>query len=709
MGRIATVHSPAQERGIVQGIKRSIGFRRAFSLLLAVVLGIMSVGLGGEVAIAKPRRSATPPAPISTRKLTEVSPPEAIQTLRQQLEVYQPQVKILSPRPEEVLSDDQVSVRFQVKDLPLFKDKALGLGPHLHVFLDNQPYRPVYSTDEPLVFKDLTPGTHILRVFAARPWHESFKNEGAYAQVVFHVLTKTGENRPDPNQPLLTYSRPQGSYGAEPIMLDFYLVNAPLHLLARERRDDDLKDWQIRATINGESFTFDEWQPIYLKGFKPGRNWVQLELIDDKGAPIPNVFNNTARFITLEPNGTDALARLVRGELTDAMAIVDPTYRARVEAERREAERIEAERREAERREAERLEAERREAERLEAERREAERLEAERLEAERQEAIRREQEAIRQEAERREAERIEAERLEAERQEAERIEAERRAAERQEAERQQAERRALEEARQQALERRQIEEQTPVAPGAPMPATGGLPPQDVPTEEVAPAEVPAQTPAPIAPEQPAAVKPRPAKPKSYLERLRDRRRERRPPPQPAAAPEPQTLTGGAPALQVEPQPPTPVLPEQPITPAVPSPTPPKAAAEQVEEMVNRLQDHTKEFMEDLIPGEALPESGQTGRGDDGERLQSLQPSPPADMTPPRRPPARSPELADVKAWFKRLRYRGKEPTGAVQERTVPGVDQRPLPDLNAPEPSPGAIAPLPVESGAESIDVNSK
>ena len=62
MGRIATVHSPAQERGIVQGIKRSISFKRAFSLLLAVVLGIMSVGIGGEVAIARPKRAAAPPA-----------------------------------------------------------------------------------------------------------------------------------------------------------------------------------------------------------------------------------------------------------------------------------------------------------------------------------------------------------------------------------------------------------------------------------------------------------------------------------------------------------------------------------------------------------------------------------------------------------------------------------------------------------------------
>jgi hypothetical protein len=146
-----------------------------------------------------------------------------------------------------------------------------GLGPHLHVILDNQPYQAVYDLDKPLVFEDLPPGTHTLRVFRLPPWHESFKNEGAYAQTTFHIFTKTTDNNPDPALPLLTYSRPTGSYGAEPIMLDFYLTNAPLHLVAQESADDDIADWRIRVTANGQSFVLDRWQPVYLKGFKRGK------------------------------------------------------------------------------------------------------------------------------------------------------------------------------------------------------------------------------------------------------------------------------------------------------------------------------------------------------------------------------------------------------------------------------------------------------
>lgn len=283
-------------------------------------------GGGNALRAATPTDSSqTNPAQLAGN-ISEVSPPEVIQQLRQSLEMYQPQVKIISPQADQVLQDDTVTARFDVKDLPIFKNPELDLGPHLHVILDNQPYIAVYDLNQPLVFPDLAPGTHTLRIFASRPWHESFKNEGAYAQTTFHIFTKTDDNNPAPAQPLLTYSRPKGSYGAEPILLDFYLTNAPLHLVAQENPQDEIADWRIRCTINGSSFVIDRWEPIYLQGFKPGKNWVQLEFLDEKGDPLKNVFNNTVRVITYEPQGKDTLSKLVRGELSaDATrSIVEP-------------------------------------------------------------------------------------------------------------------------------------------------------------------------------------------------------------------------------------------------------------------------------------------------------------------------------------------------------------------------------------------------
>ncbi|MDJ0678027.1 MAG: hypothetical protein QNJ36_22035 [Calothrix sp. MO_167.B42] len=273
-----------------------------------------------------------PARPEISGQISEVAPPLVIQELRPSLEAYEPQVNIVTPQPGEILQDNNVEVRLQVKDLPIFKNSQLNLGPHLQVILDNQPYVDVYDLNQPLTFSDLVPGTHTLRVFASSPWYESFKNVGAYAQIEFHVFTKTEDNKPDPSLPLLTYSRPQGSYGAEPILLDFYLTNAPLPALAKNNLEDSMADWRIRCTINGESFVIDRWQSVYLKGFKPGKNWIKLEFLDGQGNPVINAFNSTTRTITYDPDSKDTLAQIFRGELSieQLRGIVDPTYTAKI-------------------------------------------------------------------------------------------------------------------------------------------------------------------------------------------------------------------------------------------------------------------------------------------------------------------------------------------------------------------------------------------
>ncbi|MBD2112013.1 MULTISPECIES: hypothetical protein [Cyanophyceae] len=316
--------------GTTQGfIRKVMGLGRRVVALCAIAL--LTFGLASCAKPVQPTELLSEPTPQSNRltgQIAEVSPPETLETLKQIIDAYTPQVRILSPRPGEVLDDTSVSVRLQVRGLPLFKDDTYELGPHLHLFLDNEPYKAVYDLSEPVTFDGLSPGTHTLRVFASRPWHESFKNQGAFDQRTFHIVAPTPQNELNAKAPLLTYSRPQATYGAEPIMLDFYLTNAPLHMSAQTEADDDLHDWRIRCTVNDQSFVFDQWQPIWLKGFKPGRNWVQLELIDESGNPIDNRFNNTVRIIDYQPGASDTLSRLVRGELSlkDVAGIIDPTY-----------------------------------------------------------------------------------------------------------------------------------------------------------------------------------------------------------------------------------------------------------------------------------------------------------------------------------------------------------------------------------------------
>ncbi|MBD2149942.1 hypothetical protein H6F44_07380 [Pseudanabaena sp. FACHB-1277] len=325
MSAIANSNHPEDKNKIprTQTVWRNLSWQKLTSVMVAIALCFTLTACGGSnKSTAKNEVVSKQPEIV---KFTEVSPPSEIQRLSRLLDRYTPQISILSPAPNQVLTETEVAVKFDVKDLPIFKNAEFGLGPHIHVTLDNQEYKAVYDLSQAATFTNLSPGTHTIRAFASRPWHESFKNQGAYAQVSFNVLTKTDENNPDPKTPLLTYSRPVGTYGAEPIMLDFYIQNAPLHLLAQE--DPEIDDWQIRATIDGQSFTLDRWEPIYLKGFKNGKNWVKLELIEEDGDAIANVFNSTAHLINYQPNGTDTLSRLVSGEkIANIDAIVDPNY-----------------------------------------------------------------------------------------------------------------------------------------------------------------------------------------------------------------------------------------------------------------------------------------------------------------------------------------------------------------------------------------------
>jgi hypothetical protein len=313
-------------------VSRSIGW----CLALTLAIGMTSCDALSE-RIGQHSISITDPAPasiVADRDLTnsegplsEVNVPASILQLAPSLAKFQPQIQIVSPKPDEVLADDRVTVKFKVTDLPLFKNPELGLGNHLHVILDRETYQGVSDLTQPLVFKNLAAGTHTLRVFAARPWHESFKNEGAFALVTFHVLTKTTSNNPDPQQPLLTYSRPAGTYGAEPILLDYYLTNAPSHAGDRGSAAR-VPDWRIRATVNDQKFIIDRWAPVYLQGFKPGKNWVRLELLDDRGNPIPNVYNDNLSVVTYDPQAKDPLSQLIRGEINPDLArtLVDPNY-----------------------------------------------------------------------------------------------------------------------------------------------------------------------------------------------------------------------------------------------------------------------------------------------------------------------------------------------------------------------------------------------
>lgn len=276
----------------------------------------------------------------AVQNLTEVDRPQKVKDLmasRGDQDNAKPTLKIIEPKADSTVSSSTVKLKLQLSgDLKGYKpmmDPETHTGNHIHVILDNQPYEAYYNIDQPFELRNVADGEHTLRVFPSRPWHESYKNDGAFAMVKFTVKNGGGDStKPattnsgqqmsnananantsatpegkdmqattagasfDPKKPLLTYSRPKGEYkGADTdaVMIDFWLTNGKLV--------GDGGEYRVRYTVdNGEAKYIDKWGPIWLSGWTPGKHTVKLELVDQSGQTVDNGgYNATSRDITI--------------------------------------------------------------------------------------------------------------------------------------------------------------------------------------------------------------------------------------------------------------------------------------------------------------------------------------------------------------------------------------------------------------------------
>jgi len=275
----------------------------------------------------------------TVQNLSEVPRPQKIadmMTQRGEQDKASPTLKIIEPKADSTVNSSVVNVKLELggdlKGYKPMKDMATQMGNHIHVILDNQPYEAYYNLDEEFELRNVSDGEHTLRVFPSRPWHESYKTDGAFQMVKFTVkgggadtnkptvtnsgntmaaansnantsATPEGKDMPpstagkvDAEKPLLTYSRPKGEYkgaDADAIMIDFWLANA--------RLKDGGGDYRVRYSVDGgEAKYIDKWEPIWLAGWANGKHKVKLELVDKNGAVVDNGgYNSTEREITV--------------------------------------------------------------------------------------------------------------------------------------------------------------------------------------------------------------------------------------------------------------------------------------------------------------------------------------------------------------------------------------------------------------------------
>lgn len=289
--------------------------------------------------VAAPATTTSAPA---AQTLTLTERPASVKNqmaTRGEQDTAEPTLKVVEPRDGASISGSTVPVRLDLggtlKGYKPGKDPATGMGNHIHIILDNQPYEAYYDLGQPFELRNVSAGKHTLRVFASRPWHESYKNNGTFQMVTFTVsgggdpakpaTTATGQvmsntnttananaatpaagegkamaqsqsGAVDATKPLLTYSRPKGEYKGEDanaIMIDFWLANAKLQ--------GDGGEYRVRYAIDGgEARYIDKWEPIWLSGWTAGKHTVKLDLVDKAGNVVDNGgYNSTTREITV--------------------------------------------------------------------------------------------------------------------------------------------------------------------------------------------------------------------------------------------------------------------------------------------------------------------------------------------------------------------------------------------------------------------------
>ncbi len=305
-----------------------------FSTILFLVSILLSACGGSSVGNGAKSNNAASGTP-EKQKLTVVERPQKIKDLmaaRGEQDSAAPTLKIVEPKTGAIILSSIVKVKLDISgDLKGYKphmDPETKMGNHIHVILDDQPYEAYYNLDQEFELRNVADGEHTVRVFPSRPWHESYKNAGAFQIVRFTVkngggdaakpaTTASGETMSnanaaptpegkdmkqstagtvDPSKPLLTYSRPKGEYkgaDADAIMIDFWLANAKL--------TGDGGEFRIRWSVDdGEPGFIDKWEPIWLSGWTAGKHSVKLELIDKDGRPLDNGgYNTTTREITI--------------------------------------------------------------------------------------------------------------------------------------------------------------------------------------------------------------------------------------------------------------------------------------------------------------------------------------------------------------------------------------------------------------------------
>jgi hypothetical protein len=213
-----------------------------------------------------------------------------------------PSAKIVAPTRDQIIPTAKAA-DFVVKlDVKNWKT-AMG-DAHVHLILDNKPYKPIYDPKVPVKLSDLpggdalAEGQHVLVAFPSRANHESVKTAGALSISEFWV-GKKGDRAQDTSKAMLIYSRPKGEYKgdmANHVLIDFQLANDKL-AAGGDHVHIDVTGPGIEGDKTADATQYGP--PFYLDNLRDGSYTVKLDLLGADGKALPGSWNSTTRTITI--------------------------------------------------------------------------------------------------------------------------------------------------------------------------------------------------------------------------------------------------------------------------------------------------------------------------------------------------------------------------------------------------------------------------
>ena len=300
--------------------------------LIALALpAFFACGGGNDNLPPPPPPPGPPPAtamtpPLSPPSVEDAAPPPAppapaITLLPGAASADPPQplpvVKLTAPTKDQVVAADKVNefaVKLDVKNW----QTATGSS-HIHLILDNRPYKPIYDTKASVKLSELTAGAaldegqHVLVAFASRASHESVKTKDAITVVPFFV-GKKGDAKVDVKKPLFIFSRPKGDYPgdmANHVLVDFQLLNDTL-AEGKDHVHFTVTGPGIEGSVSADVTKFGT--PYYLDNLQDGAYAVKGELLGGDNQPIPGPWSSAVRTINVDHKApTPAMPAMVMG------------------------------------------------------------------------------------------------------------------------------------------------------------------------------------------------------------------------------------------------------------------------------------------------------------------------------------------------------------------------------------------------------------